>query len=82
MKKVYESTQIFVNFILESKWADLSFREKMKNNEKMRFYLADKNKNKFSPEVNIGLQTTKYLLKPMPFRNLLADFGHFCQIDL
>jgi len=50
----------------------------MKNNEKMRFYLADKNKNKFSPEVNIGLKTTKYLLKPMPFRNLLADFGHFC----
>ena len=82
MCKIYESTQIFVNFILESKWTEQEFKDKIANSENMKFYLVDKNRNKFNPEVNKGLKEIRYLLKPMAFNNLLADFGHFNQAEL
>lgn len=76
MQKVYESTQLFINYLMESKFTDPEFKEKIESRESLKFYLLEQNRNKFNENINKGLKEMKYLLKPMQFKTLVAEFGH------
>jgi len=61
---------------MESKYTDPDFKEKIQTRESLKFYMLDKNRNKFNANINKGLKEMKYLLKPMQFKTLIAEFGH------
>lgn len=82
-KRIYESTQLFVTFLLESDHTDPELKAKIEQNDALKFYLLDKNRyGKFDKNMVSDFKRHKYILKPMSFRNLVAEFGHMTTVEI
>ena len=80
---MYESTQLLVTYLLESNFTDADFKQKILTRDSLKFYLVDKNRyGKFDMSVVQSFKVMRHILKPMSFKNLIAEFGHMTQVEI
>ena len=65
MQQAYDSTQLFVNYLLENESTDPVFKEKIKTRQSLKFYMMEYDKKKLDASLNNNLRSMKYLLKPI-----------------
>ena len=75
-QKLYESGQIYINFLLDSNHISTEFKDKIKSKEALKYYLIDKNREKFNTVNKKPFHDLHYLLKPIYFKQLNLEVGH------
>jgi hypothetical protein len=50
--------------------------------ESLKYYTQEKNRLRFDKSINEGFKDMKHILKPMSFKNLISEFGHFNQTEI
>ena len=79
---LYESAQLFLNFLLDSDYTDNQFKNKIMAREGLKFYLHPTNRGKFNNIDGKSLKLMKYILKPQPLNSLNLEVGHYKTIEI
>ena len=70
--QLYESAQLWFNFLMESDMASESFKEKLRTKDQLEHYRKEAANPKYQPD-----KTSKYFLKKIGINDLELSIGHF-----
>ena len=67
---------------MDSNHIPQTFKDKIISKDSMKFYLIEKNREKFNKVNNKSFHEMHYLLKPIYFKQLNLEVGHSKTVDI